>query len=114
MKLTDKDAARLANAQVEFEAWMATGNYPECTEVALARMPDGSYKSQITFAAWQAWQGAYNTKVRELTSVVERLRGALGSMLTWFDHPKREEWLNDAAHEGACEACRAAHAVLKS
>lgn len=41
-----------------FEAWMATSNYPEIADVALRKLPDGEYHSQLTHAAWQAWQGA--------------------------------------------------------
>ncbi len=39
-----------------FEEWMASSNYPEIADVALAKLPDGTYKSQLTFAAWQAWK----------------------------------------------------------
>lgn len=56
----ERAAKVLENRQDAFEAWMATGNYPETTDIALKKLPDGQYKSQLTFAAWQGWQGACN------------------------------------------------------
>lgn len=40
------------------------------------------------------------------------LREALTGMLSHFDKPHREEWLNDSAWKNACAACEAAHAAL--
>lgn len=44
--------------QATFEEWMASSDYPEIADVALAKLPNGDYRSQLTFAAWQGWQGA--------------------------------------------------------
>lgn len=43
-------------SQEAFEGWMASSNYPEIAEVAMAKLLDGNYKSQITYAGWQGWQ----------------------------------------------------------
>lgn len=43
---------------------------------------------------------------------IERLREALSGMLKYFDHPKRDEWLNDMAWEEAVLICKNAHAAL--
>jgi hypothetical protein len=71
----DKGGEMLQN---EFEAWMASSNYPEIADIALERLPDGTYKSQLTFAAWQAWQGAHNnmhsTLTEETALLKERVR----------------------------------------
>jgi hypothetical protein len=45
-----------ARERQRFEEWMASSNYPETAELALAKLPDGNYHSQLTFAAWQAWK----------------------------------------------------------
>jgi hypothetical protein len=40
-----------------FESWMASSNYPEIAAIALEKLPDGNYRSQLTHAAWQGWKG---------------------------------------------------------
>lgn len=46
----------MEKSQTAFEEWMASSNYPEIADIALAKLPDGNYKSQLTYAAWQGWQ----------------------------------------------------------
>lgn len=48
----------MSKEAMAFEEWMASSNYPEIADIALAKLPDGNYRSQLTFAAWQAWQAA--------------------------------------------------------
>lgn len=67
--------------QNTFEAWMVSGNYPEIADVALEKLSDGNYKSQLTFAAWQAWQQAAR-QYRPSIAREDSLRAALFEIQT--------------------------------
>ena len=86
-----KAAEPITRTQDAFEGWMATSNYPEVVEIALAKMPDGTYRSQLTFAAWQVWQAREQeiTRLRSaLTESLEVLKdaGAIVKALSRWPH----------------------------
>lgn len=51
-----KQLLAIADLRERFEAWMASSNYPEIADVAIEKLPDGQYKSQLTFAAYETWK----------------------------------------------------------
>lgn len=48
----------------------------------------------------------------EVHSENEKLKESLAEMLFFFDHPRRDEWLNDAGWQHALKACDAARALV--
>ncbi len=58
--------------QIAFEEWMASSNYPEIADIALEKLPDGNYKSQLTFAGWQGWQAGARYAARVVSAEPNR------------------------------------------
>lgn len=102
-----------------FEAWMATSNYPEIADVALKRLPDGQYVSQLTHAGWQGWLGAILShplpavsggggSIRNAIAAMEAARSAIDQLMGDSDLPE-----DDSPEMDAMQKLDASLAALK-
>jgi NTP pyrophosphatase (non-canonical NTP hydrolase) len=95
--------------QPAFESWMASSNYPQIADVTLAKLPDGSYKSQLTFAGWQGWQGGVRFASKGWT-LADLRNATIQRQAEWCTNPNEPPDLSFRAMELGGEAGECADA----